>query len=329
MTRAAVIETLEAKVNRSKQLASLALAAVTLVGTSAFAESRHSNETRSRGQARSTVGRSGTPARSQVTVEGRRGDSSRNRSTVERREPRRVEARAEGRTTERRREARTYERRPDRSNDSRYRNNESRSRAESRYGNNDRRSDRNRGSDRYRNDGRFTNDGRFRNDGRYERGRSSRYGNRQPYHHSGRISRCERYGSGYRVWVHGARYPFFVPLAYWSPGRFRVGLSISLGGYYNPLGYYDYWDGYRDGVYNSGYRGHSEADFRGEVESVDYRRDSFVVRNEDTGNYITVVLRDRRETLPRVGDFVAVRGDWTTQGYFRAYDVDFIDYDRY
>ena len=131
------------------------------------------------------------------------------------------------------------------------------------------------------------------------------------------------------MWVHGARYPFFVPIAYWSPGRFRVGLSISLGGYYNPLGYYDYWDGYRDGYYNSGTRAYSEADFRGEVESVDYRRDTFVVRNEDTGNYITVVLRDRREQLPRPGDFVAVRGDWTTQGYFRAYDVDFLDYDRY
>jgi hypothetical protein len=253
-----------------------------------------------------------------VTVEGRRGDSSRNRSVERRGEGRTTERRQQGRTVERRStvrrsEGRTYERRADRNNDSRYRN-----------------ESRNRSSDRYRNDGRFENDGRFRNDGRYDRNRGgSRYGNRQPYYANGRISRCERYGGGYRVWIHGAAYPFYVPLAYWHHNRFRVGLTIGLGGYYNPLGYYDYWDGYRDGVYNSGYRAQSEADFRGVVESVDHRRDSFVVRNDETGNFITVVLRDERETLPRVGDYVAVRGDWTTRGYFRAYDIDFLDNDRY
>lgn len=285
---------------KSKQLASLTLAVMALAGTSAFAESRHSNETRSRGEARGTIRRGGTPSGSRVTVEGRRGDSSRNRSDERRRS-----------------EGRTYERRADRNNDSRSRNE---SRSESRY----------RSSDRYRNDGRFENDGRFRNDGRYDRGRSrSNYGDRKPYYAHGRVSRCERYGGGYRVWIYGAPYPFYVPLAHWHHDRFRVGLTIGLGGYYNPLGYYDYWTGYSDSYYNSGYRAHSEADFRGVVESVDYRRDSFVVRNDDTGNFITVVLRDERERLPRPGDYVAVRGDWTTRGYFRAYDVDFLDYDRY
>jgi hypothetical protein len=317
-------------VSNFKKLASLALAAVTLVGTSAFAESRHSNETRSRGEARGTVRRSGTPSRGQVTVEGRRGDSSRNGSAERGRTPRTIaprtetrSTRVEGRSTDRRNEGRTYERRADRNNDSRSRNGDSRSRVDSR--NSARNNDRSR-SDRYRNDGRSSNNNRYRNDGRYS--------NRQPYRTSGRVTRCEPYGRGYRVWVYGAAYPFFVPIAHWNPGRFRIGLNVSLGGYYNPLGYYDYWDGYRDGVYssdgvyNSGPRAYSEADFRGEVESVDSRRDSFVVRNEETGNFITVVLRDRRENLPRAGDFVAVRGDWTTQGYFRAYDVDFLDSDR-
>ncbi|MGZ8868249.1 MAG: hypothetical protein ACXW2P_07890 [Thermoanaerobaculia bacterium] len=313
-------------------MASLVLAGVTLVGTSAFAESRPSNETRSRGDARSTVRRSGTPARSQVTVEGRRGDGSRNRS-VEKRQPRSIETRQEGRTNERRNEGRTYERRDnrngtegrtyerraDRNNDSRsrnsdrYRNNDSRNRNGD-YRNNDSRN-RDRGSDRYRNDGRDRND--------------HRYSDRQPYHARGRVSRYQRYGGGYRVWVHGAPYPFYVPLSYWRHDRFRVGLFVSLGGYYNPLGYYDYWDGYRDGVYNSGYRAQSEADFRGVVESVDPRRDTFVVRNDDTGNFITVVMRDRREALPRPGDYVAVRGDWTTRGTFHAYDLDFLEYERY
>ena len=297
---------------KSKQLASLTLAVFALAGTSAFAESRHSNETRSRGEARGTVRRGGTPSGSRVTVEGRRGDNSRNRS-VERRstERRSSEGRSvERRSTERRSEGRTYER-PNRS--------ETQNRSESRY----------RSSDRYRNDGRFENDGRFRNDGRYDRGRSrSNYGNRKPYYAHGRVSRYQRYGGGYHVWIHGAPYPFYVPLAYWNHNRFRIGLTIGLGGYYNSLGYYDYWTGYRDGSYNSGYRAHSEADFRGVVESVDHRRDSFVVRNDDTGNFITVVLRDERESLPRPGDYVAVRGDWTNQGYFRAYDLDFLDYDR-
>ncbi len=241
------------------------------------------------------------------------------RSIEPRQEGRTSTRRNEGRTTERRNEGRTVERRADRNNDSRYRNNESRNRGSS---------DRNRSSDRYRNDGRSRSDGRYSaNNGRSRN--DGRYSNRQPYHARGRVSRYERYGGGYRVWVGGAPYPFFVPLSHWHRDRFRVGLVISLGGYYNPLGYYDYWDGYRDGVYNSGYRASSEADFRGVVESVDSRRDTFVVRNEDTGNFITVVLRDRRESLPRTGDFVAVRGDWTTQGYFRAYDVDFLDNDRY
>lgn len=227
-------------------------------------------------------------------------------------ERRETSRRGEGRTYERRdnrnrNEGRTNERRADRNNDSRSRNGD-------RYRNNDSRN-RSRGNDRYRNDHRSRND--------------HRYGNRQPYHARGRVSRYQRYGGGYRVWVHGAPYPFYVPLSHWRHDRFRVGLFVSLGGYYNPLGYYDYWDGYRDGVYNSGYRAHSEADFRGVVESVDYRRDTFVVRNDDTGNFITVVMRDRREALPRAGDYIAVRGDWTTRGYFHAYDVDFLDYDRY
>ena len=107
--------------NKTRQLASLALAVVTLAGTSAFAESRHFESRHARRVSRharavrraSTVRRSGTPARSQVTVEGRRGDSSRNRSaSVERRrEARSVEPRGEARTSEPRRKARVQERR--------------------------------------------------------------------------------------------------------------------------------------------------------------------------------------------------------------------------
>lgn len=287
-----------------------------LVGTSAFAESRHSNETRTRSTGRATVHRQGVVQRS----EARRGNESRNGSaSVERRGTYRAPA------TSNPTETRTWGRSDNRSSGS---------------------------SSNNRYDSRNTNHNSSRNNGTWNRGNTNRgttnrsygsrsgsygnnhsYGNRPSYYHRGRVTRYSPWNGGYRVWIAGSPYPFYVPLAYWNANRFRIGVTIGLGGYYNSLGYYDYYDGYRDGYYDSyrsnpGYRGNSEADFRGTVESVDRRGDSFVVRNEATGSFITVVLRDNREGMPRVGDFVAVRGDWTNSGYFRAYDVDFLDYDN-
>ena len=187
-----------------------------------------------------------------------------------------------------------------RSNDRSYGRNESRSNGS--YGRNDRsygRSDRSYG----------------RNDRSY--GNRS-YGNRTPYYASGRVSRIHRYGSGYRIYIVGSPYPFFIPEVYYRSGRFRVGLSIRLGGYYNPLGYYDYYDGdYYDG------RSASVGGLRGVVESVDYRRDTFVVRNDATGSFVTVVARDRRQVRP--GDYVELSGEWNRSGLFQAYDIDLLD----
>ncbi|HEX6179117.1 MAG TPA: hypothetical protein VF057_12210, partial [Thermoanaerobaculia bacterium] len=146
-----------------------------------------------------------------------------------------------------------------------------------------------------------------------ERREDRRDARRQAYYHHGRVSRYERHGNGYRVWLSGARFPFFVPLNHWHRDRFRIGLSIRLGGYYNPLGYYDYYDG-----------AYSRGALRGVVESVDYRRDTFVIRNEATGSYVTVLNSDRRRDV-RSGDYVEVVGDWSRAGVFRAYDVDLLD----
>jgi hypothetical protein len=134
------------------------------------------------------------------------------------------------------------------------------------------------------------------------------------------VTRYSRYGNGYRVWVGGAPYPFFVPLSHWHRDRFRVGLVINLGGYYNPGGYYDYYDGYA-------YRGESRGDLRGVVESVDYRRDTFVVRNDASGSFVTVIARDRRGRDVRPGDYVELSGTWTRNGLFSAYDVDLLESD--
>ena len=129
------------------------------------------------------------------------------------------------------------------------------------------------------------------------------------------------YGGGFRVWIGGAPYPFFVPRAFWNPGRFRIGVSINLGGYYNPLGYYDYYDG--GGYY--GAPAYSQGVLRGTVESIDYRRGTFVLRNEASGSFVTIDNRGRGYRDVRPGDYVEVQGDWTRSGFFEAYDVALLD----
>lgn len=155
--------------------------------------------------------------------------------------------------------------------------------------------------------------GEWRDD---DRSSSSRHGDnsRQPYYARGRVSRVSPYGDGYRVWVGDARYPFYVPRAHYNRNRFRVGVVLNLGGYYNPRGYYDYYDG----------RGYSSGELRGIVESVDYRRDTFVIRNDATGSFVTVVMRDRRGDV-RPGDYVELYGDWSRSGVFQARDVDLLE----
>lgn len=136
---------------------------------------------------------------------------------------------------------------------------------------------------------------------------------RQPYYANGRVSRVQRHGEGYRVWVAGAPHPFFVPRSHYRRDRFRVGVVIRIGGYYNPRGYYDYYDGRSSGV------------LRGVVESVDYRRETFVVRNDATGSFVTVLLRRGRFDV-RPGDYVDLYGDWSRHGLFEARQIDYLDY---
>jgi hypothetical protein len=207
-------------------------------------------------------------------------------------------------------------------NESSYRS-ESRSRSPRNSSSRDRyrSNDRNRSNDRYRNNDRYSS----RNYGRY--GRSSRYGNRSPFHYSGRIRSVYPYGGGYRVWLTGCQYPFFIPSAYYHRDRFRIGLTIALGGYYNSRGYYDYYDDY----YNDRYYDEvsiSRGEIRGVVEIVDYRRETFVVRNDATGSFVTVYMRDRGRDPVRAGDVVSLGGDWTRSGAFEAYRVDILETTR-
>jgi hypothetical protein len=285
--------------------------------------------------------------------EARGGDASANRSNggrIERgstqreggHEARISEGNREGRQPSTTREAapdnrsgrdggRTYDREPARSNDRgdgrTYENNNrsnDRGRNDGNW-NNNRSNDRNRGGDRH-------NNGNWRNDNRNRGGSygNNHYGNRTPYYHNGRVSRVSRWNNGYRVWIGGSPFPFFIPMAHWRNDLFRVGVSIRLGGYYNPLGYYDYYDPYYDDNYAYSNRAYSRGDLRGTVESVDWRRDTFVIRNEATGSFVTVVARNRREDDNiRPGDYVEISGDWTRSGIFEARDVDLVRDERY
>jgi hypothetical protein len=296
-------------VKSQKQLAArfaAVSAAALFIAVSAFGESRPSNETRSRIRERATT-RSDRSARTEVRrdesrsgrVESRRraisrGESDRrgrvDRDDSDRRS--RVERRSDDRRDHTRADTRNYDRDRGEWNDRDDRGREGRQ------------------GDRWRGDSRSRSSQR----GYYG---GSHYGGRQHYSTRGRISRVHRYGSGYRVWVIGAPYPFFVPLSHYHRDRFRIGLTIGIGGFYNPLGYYDYYDGY----YND--RSYARGELSGVVESVDYRGGTFVVRNDATGSFVTVVSRDRRHDV-RAGDYVELYGDWT-RGVFRAYDVDIID----
>jgi hypothetical protein len=324
----------------NKQLASRFAAAVamaSLVGASAFAETRPSHGTRGRGE------NGGVVRRERATESNRagRGDESRNRagsaqSSVEVRGNRSAGGRIERDRTERdrteqsptyregesRSDSRSYDR--NRGNNDRNRGNNDRNRA-GRNPSNNNRNDGNWRNSNNNNDSRSRGSyrGNTRSDGRY----TSRYGNREPFRYSGRVHRVYPYAGGYRVWLTGCQYPFFIPSSYYNRSRFRVGVDIALGGFYNSLGYYDYYDNdyYDNGYYDSRT---SRGELRGVVESVDYRRETFVVRNDATGSFVTVVMRDRGRDPVRAGDFVELGGDWSRGGVFEAYRVDIVDYDR-
>jgi hypothetical protein len=289
-------------VRKNKQLAAV-LALTTMFGASAFAESRHSNETRDRGEGRDTIHRSRDAGR----AETRRSDETRNDSRGERRSTATRET-VRQRTETRSRE--TYRQpaqtRPETRSREAYRDRSQRPSRETYRNDSYRRGD-SRSRDTYRGDSR-------RHDSRDRSYRNDSYRG-SPHYSRGRVSRVTPYRGGYHVYVHGAPYPYFIPSRYYHRDRFRVGLVINLGGYYNPGGYYDYYDG------------RSSADLTGVVESVDYRRDTFVVRNDASGSFVTVVMRDRYPDNIRPGDYVEITGDWTRNGVFRAYDVDRLDSD--
>jgi len=278
--------------NTYKKLASqfaVVVAVATLFGMSAFAEERHRDGTNRSGEQRTWHQRdgsnSGSHDRGQSTFD-HRGDARRN-------------------------------------NDYRGNNNNRGGNNNNDHRNYDRNRDSNRDYSRYnnRNNNNHNNNNWRGND---HRGSSRDYGYRgSPYRTHGRISRIDRYRGGFRIYIGGARYPFFVPEARFRLFGWRVGIDVSLGGYYNPLGYYDYYDD----AYYGGAPVYSAGSLRGVVETVDYRRGTFVLRDDASGSFVTVIMRgsDRRFDTLRPGDYVSVDGDFTRGGLFEAYSADLID----
>jgi hypothetical protein len=342
--------------NPSKIAAKLSIggALALLLASSAFADSSHQKETHHRGN------------------DGVRPSSSSSHSSRESHPTNRAaEAARAGRTQVR----------PDVVNRSReYRSNNGGSRNDSyRY-------DRNRGSyrdsnrtdarresarnDSYRNNNRYDNN-RYNNSNRYDRSQSSfgyRYRNNSRFEYRvgvrnayrGTIRSFNRERGGYRVYLSGGPYSYWIPDSYLFGRSLRVGLSLRLGGifrggyiavdalgwpgyndtYYNEP-YYDdvYYDGSGadiavGGYGNDGYVGDTGNDVvRGRIERVDVRSQTVVVRDDDAGGrYVTVDMRsvDRQGSRLdladlRPGDRVSLTGGWLRGNIFAASRIETID----
>jgi len=300
--------------NLARHLA-VAAAIAALCGTSAFADVRHREET----------ARGGSSDHGARVERSNRDNGAAQRQVEQQRETRSQNwdrNRSQQQTGDRNnRSSSNWNRNESRSTATEWRNN---NRSNDWNRNNNRSNDwnrNNRSNDWNRNNNRSNDWNRNNRNNNYYRG------GRAPYFYNGRISRYERWNGGFRVYIGGAPYPFFVPEAYFFSHGWRAGLSIRIGGYYNPLGYYDYYDGPYDGYYGSSVA--TAGALRGVVESVDYRRGTVVVRDDISGDFVSTVMRGRDRTFDtlRPGDYIELRGDWV-RGVFEAYQADLLG-DRY
>jgi hypothetical protein len=185
-------------------------------------------------------------------------------------------------------------------------------------------------SQRDRNDNTSRNNGTYRNEGRSQSSRT--YRNNERVQTSGRISRYSHERGGYRVWVGGSPYAFWVPEARWRSG-WGVGININIGGVYRDGTIYS--DVYNDPYYNNGY-GYSSDYVSGYVERIDYRTGTLDLRDDRSGQYIRIDMRSSDSRYNRLdfndlrrGDRVTLLGSWVRNGIFVAQAIDSIDSGRY
>jgi len=167
----------------------------------------------------------------------------------------------------------------------------------------------------------------------YNRG-GSFYNSGSRFYGRGRIDRVVPYRGGYRVYLGGWGYPFFVPYRFYDPFRFRLGLFIGFNAFYDPLGYYSVYGwpyyGYPPPAYAGSryYRDDYRDDYRNEgsvvagtVESIDLHTGTVIIIEDRSNRRTTALLppRDRRVDDIRVGDYIELSGSWVRG---RNYDFD-------
>lgn len=156
---------------------------------------------------------------------------------------------------------------------------------------------------------------------------------------AGRISRFEHERGGYRIWVGGSSFPYWVPESYFFGRRIGIGLDLRLGGvfrdgavYVDALG----WPGdpyYADPYYYSPGSYVGSASIRatdgelvqGVVDGVDYRAGLLYVRDAASQRVVTVDMRRIDRNYGRVsfddlrpGDRITLTGAWVGDGQFAA-----------
>ncbi len=234
-----------------------------------------------------------------------------------------------------------------------YRNNDNHRNSDNHRNNdNHRNSDNHRNNDGYRNNDNRSNDrnrsydrNRWNDRNRsYDRDRYERYNSSHTYRNNdrirmhGRINHYYHERGGYRVWIDGGRYSYWVPEVYWRP-NWRVGIDISLGGIFRDgVIYSEVYDDpyYEDGYYNDGYyndgRGYADDILSGYVERVDYRTGSMWVRDGRSGREFVVDTRSIDPRYNRIdardvqrGDRVTFVGSFARGGVFIADRIDAIN----
>ena len=191
--------------------------------------------------------------------------------------------------------------------------------------------------DRHR-DGTWRDNGSSRNNGSYRNeNHSYRNETRNNNHYSdrGRVRSFTRERDGYRVFIEGGRYPYWIPASRLGRHRLSVGIDIRLGGIFNGT-YVDVdalgWPGdpyYNDVSYDGGYYngGYADGYLSGRVERVDFRYGTMLLRDDRSGRTVEVDMRSTAQRRGvdfgdlRRGDRVTLQGSWD-RGYFHAYRID-------
>ncbi len=162
----------------------------------------------------------------------------------------------------------------------------------------------------------------------------------------GRVSRYEHERGGYRIWLGGSAYPYWVPESYFFGRHLGIGLDFRFGGifrdgaiYVDALGWpgdayytdpYYYDSGATVGTYSVGTYDNG---VRGVVDGIDFRAGLLYVRDDASRRVIAVDMRrvDRRYSNVDFGDLhpgdrVSIGGAWIGDGTFAAASINAAGY---